>query len=385
MGPLAGVRVVELGSIGPGPWCAMMLSDMGAEVIRVDRPEDVLRYDRKSPSYELGYLRGRRSVAIDLKHADGLSTALQLIEQADVVIEGSRPGVAERLGVGPEECLERNPRLVYGRMTGWGQDGPLAQSPGHDLNYLALTGLLDAIGTSEHPVPPLNLVGDYGGGGMLLAFGVVCGVFEARNSGRGQVIDAAMVDGAALLGSLFYTLQQRGAWSPERGTNRLDGGSPFYRTYRTSDDRWVSVAANEPQFFTVLVDALGIPRDELPEQHDVSGWDVMAARFAEVFLTRTRDEWTKILQPLDACFAPVLTLDEAPRHEHSVARGAFVEVGGLTQPAPAPRFGRTPGAVSRPAALPGEHTVEVLTDWGFDDAEVATLVDSEAVVQRGGA
>jgi alpha-methylacyl-CoA racemase len=381
VGPLQGTKVVEIASIGPGPWCAMMLADMGAEVIRVDRPEHVRDYRYGQHPADFVNRRGRRSAGVDLKHPDGAEVVLRLAEQADALIEGNRPGVAERLGIGPRECLARNPRLVYGRMTGWGQEGPLARTPGHDLNYLALTGLLHAIGPAHgRPVPPLNLVGDYGGGGMLLAFGLVAGLLEASRSGRGQVVDAAMVDGASLLGSMFHGLQQLGFWHDRRESNRLDGGAPFYGTYQTSDGKWVAVAANEPKFYRVLVEALGLSLDQLPPQMDQSAWPDVRDRFTAIFVTRTRDEWVKLMQSLETCFSPVLTLEEALGHEHSVARSAFVPVDGVLQAAPAPRFGRTPGAVAGPAARPGEHTEVVLRDWGFDHAEIADLITRQAIV-----
>ena len=382
MGPLEGVKVVEIASIGPGPWCAMMLSDMGAEVIRVDRADHVREHASGQRPFDFVNRRGRRSVGVDLKHRDGAEVVLRLAERADALIEGSRPGVAERLGIGPDQCLARNPRLVYGRMTGWGQQGPLSQAPGHDLNYLALTGLLHAIGPAQgRPVPPLNLVGDYGGGGMLLAFGIMAGLWEASRSGRGQVVDAAMVDGASLLGSIFHGLRQSGMWHDRRESNRLDGGAPFYGTYETSDGRWVAVAANEPKFYGVLVEALGFSLDELPPQLDQDTWPGVKERFAAIFRTRSREEWVKLLQPLETCFSPVLTLDEALGHEHNAARSAFVPVDGVLQAAPAPRFGRTPGAVAGPAARPGEHTEEALRDWGFPPAEITDLETRQAIAQ----
>jgi alpha-methylacyl-CoA racemase len=381
VGPLEGVKVVEIASIGPGPWCAMMLSDMGAEVIRVDRPDHVLTYVEGQRPVDFVIRRGRRSIGVDLKNPAGVEVVLRLAVQADALIEGSRPGVAERLGIGPDQCLRRNPRLVYGRMTGWGHEGPLSASPGHDLNYLAITGLLHAIGPEGRPVPPLNLVGDYGGGGMLLAFGIVSGLLEASRSQRGQVLDAAMVDGVSLLGANFHGLRQVGAWHDRRESNRLDGGAPFYRTYETSDGGWVAVAANEPKFYRVLVEALGLSLDELPPQLDQGTWPGVKERFAAIFLTRTRAEWVKLLQPLETCFSPVLTLDESLGYEHSVARSAFVPVDGVLQAAPAPRFGRTPGAVAGPAARPGEHTEEALRDWGFTPAEITDLETRQAIAQ----
>lgn len=383
MGPLEGVRIVEIGSIGPGPFCAMMLADMGADVVRVDRPASSPgATDAGDDGLPIDFVnrRGRRSLGVDLKHPRGVEVVLRLAETADALIEGFRPGVAERLGIGPDECLRRNPRLVYGRMTGWGQQGPMATAPGHDINYLALTGLLHAIGPAERPIPPLNLVGDFGGGGMLLAFGVVCGVLEASRSGQGQVVDAAMLDGASLLGSMFHGLRQIGQWEDRRESNRLDGGAPFYGTYETADGRWVAIAANEPQFYAVLLDVLELPADELPAQMDQSSWPEMRKRFAEIFAGRTRQEWEQRFAGLETCFSPVLTLDEALRHEHNTTREVFVPVEGVLQPAPAPRFGRTPGAVAGGAARPGEHTETVLRDWGFADAEVSELTRAGAVV-----
>ncbi|MCG3753923.1 CaiB/BaiF CoA-transferase family protein [Amycolatopsis sp. Poz14] len=377
MGPLDGVRVVEVGSIGPGPWCAMMLSDMGAEVLRLDRADQV--GGPAGRPIDFVNRRGRRSVGVDLKHPEGAEVVLRLAEKADALIEGFRPGVAERLGIGPKECLERNPRLVYGRMTGWGQDGPLAQVPGHDINYLALTGLLHAIGPAERPMPPLNLVGDFGGGGLLLAFGVVCGVLEAARSGQGQVFDSAMLDGAALLGSMVHGLRQTGSWHDRRESNRHDGGAPFYGAYETSDGRWVAIAANEPRFYRVLVEALGLDLAELPPQLDQESWPAVRAQFAEIFRTRTREEWVKLMAPLDTCFSPVLTLDEAREHEHNVAREVFVPHDGVLQAAPAPRFERTPGRIQGPAPLPGEHTSAALADWGFADDEIGALLKNGAV------
>jgi alpha-methylacyl-CoA racemase len=381
-GPLTGVKVVEIASIGPGPWCAMMLSDMGAEVIRVDRVDNAGVPVVAGKPYDFVNRRGRRSIGVDLKSPGGAEVVLRLVDRADALIEGSRPGVAESLGIGPEECLARNPALVYGRMTGWGQEGPLAQQPGHDLNYIALSGLLHAIGPARgRPMPPLNLVGDFGGGGLLLAFGIAAGLIEAARSGRGQVVDAAMLDGTNLLGSMFHGLRQIGAWQDRRESNRLDGGAPFYGTYETSEGRWVAIAANEPKFYAVLIEALGLADTELPAQGDQARWPELRARFAAIFRTRTRDEWVEVFRPLDTCFSPVLTLDEAPTHEHGAARSSFVPVDGVLQAAPAPRFARTPGAVAGPAAHPGEHTDEVLNAWGFTADEVAELAAAGTVAQ----
>jgi alpha-methylacyl-CoA racemase len=350
---------VELGSIGPGPWCAMMLSDMGAEVIRVDRPADVRSGEGRS--FDFVHRRGRRSLGVDLKTPGGAEVVLRLVEQADVLIEGNRPGVAERLGVGPDECLTRNPRLVYGRMTGWGQDGPLAQVPGHDINYLALSGLLHAIGPADRPVPPLNLVGDYGGGGMLLAFGVACALYERERSGLGQVLDVAMVDGVASLMTIVCQLQAQGSWSPQRGENFLDGGSPWYRAYATADGRFVTVAAIEAKFYSLLLARLGLDEGDWP-QWDRERWPAMTARLEQLFGQRTLDEWRVELEGTDACFAAALRVDEAARHPQLAARGTYVALDGVLQPAPVPRFSRTPGAIQGPPPLPGEHTHEVLAE-----------------------
>ncbi len=371
-GPLRGIRVVELAGIGPGPFAAMLLADLGAEVVRVERREPAGRLG-DDPALELLY-RGRRSIALDLKQPDGLEAALRLVERADALIEGFRPGVTERLGLGPSDCLERNPRLVYGRMTGWGQEGPLASTAGHDVAYIALAGALGHIGTEgEPPVPPINLLGDFGGGGAFLALGVVAALVEAASSGAGQVVDAAIVDGAASMMTPFHGLAAAGLLGP-RGTNLLDGGAPFYGVYECADGGYLAVGPLEPKFYAELVQLLGLA-EELPlgSQYDRSTWpqarEVLAARFRE----RTRDEWAAVFEGTDACVAPVLTLDEAVEHEHHRARGTFVDVAGVVQPGPAPRFSRTPGRVQRPPAIPGEHTDEVLVDWGFEPDEVERL------------
>ncbi|HET9731559.1 MAG TPA: CaiB/BaiF CoA-transferase family protein [Acidimicrobiales bacterium] len=378
-GPLSGVKVVEVAGIGPGPFAAMMLADMGAEVVRVDRAQAVRGGDPASPPMD-ALNRGRRSIGVDLKHPDGVETVLRLVERADALIEGFRPGVAERLGIGPDVCLGRRPSLVYGRMTGWGQDGPYASMAGHDINYIALAGALHPIGRAGGPpVPPLNLVGDFGGGGMFLAFGVVCGLLEARTSGRGQVVDAAMVDGAAILTTMFHSFTAMGMWSPERGTNLLDTGAHFYDVYECSDGEYVSVGSIEPQFYAELLRLTGLEGDDLPHQMDRSHWPALKERLAAVFRTRSRDEWCKIMEGTDVCFAPVLSLTEAPEHPHNVQRSTFVEVGGVRQPAPAPRFSRTRPEVERPPAHAGQHTDEVLADWGFTEGEVANLRSAGAV------
>ncbi len=378
MGPLAGYRIIELAGIGPGPFCGMMLSDMGAEVIRVERPVQ----GGKRARDVLG--RNRKSLAVDLKQPDGVETVLRLCEGADALFEGFRPGVTERLGLGPEDCMGRNPRLVYGRMTGWGQDGPMAQAAGHDINYIGLSGALHAIGRKgERPVPPLNLVGDFGGGGMLLAFGLVCGLLEAQRSGQGQVVDAAMVDGAASLMAMFFSFAAQGAFRPERGTNLLDGGAHFYDTYETADGEHVCIGSIEPQFYALLIEKAGLDPEQFAPQMDPTQWAPLKATLTEVFKTRTRDEWCSIMEGTDVCFSPVLSIFEAPEHPHNKARGTFLEIDGLTQPAPAPRFSRTVPKVRGAARIAGEDSVEVLQSFGFSDAEIDALVTGGAVVNLG--
>jgi len=378
-GPLSGIRVIEIAGIGPGPFCAMVLADMGAEVLRVDRAAEV-DDPAMATTAELLVKRGRRSVAVDLKNPEGAVAVLRLAERADVLIEGFRPGVAERLGIGPDACLEANPRLVYGRMTGWGQTGPDALEPGHDLNYVAITGALAAMGRpGEAPAPPLNLVGDYGGGGMLLAVGVLAALLEARTSGAGQVVDAAMADGAALLSTVFFGMRDLGHWNEERGANLIDGGAPFYDVYETSDGRHVSLGAIEPQFYAAMLRVLGLEDEAPADQMDTRAWPAFKRRVAAVVLTRTRDEWCAAMEGAGACFAPVLTFDEARTYPANVARERFVEHGGFVQPAPAPRFGRTPSAIAAPAPLPGEHTEAALASWGFTGPEIRALLDAGAV------
>ncbi len=368
MGPLAGYRIVELAGIGPGPFCGMMLSDMGAEVIRIDRlnpgagrSKDVLA-------------RNRRSVAVDLKTEAGVETVLRIVDRADGLFEGFRPGVTERLGLGPEVCQARNAKLVYGRMTGWGQTGPMAQAAGHDINYIGLAGALHAIGRAgERPVPPLNLVGDFGGGGMLLAYGMVCGLLEAQKSGQGQVIDAAMVDGAASLMAMFFSMAAGGGFSAARGTNLLDTGAHFYDTYETSDGEHICIGSIEPQFYALLVEKSGVDPERFAKQMDPSKWPEYKAELAEVFKSKTRDEWCTIMEGSDVCFAPVLSIFEAPQHPHNKERQTFIDVDGVMQPAPAPRFSRTVPNVSHGARAPGEDSTAVLEDCGFDGAEIAAL------------
>ncbi len=380
MGPLEGVTVLELAGIGPGPFAAMMLSDMGATVIRIDRAGAVRGGDPDQPPPD-SLTRGRRSIGVDLKHPDGVATVLSMVEQADVVMEGFRPGVTERMGLGPDDCLARNPRIVYGRMTGWGQDGPYAMAAGHDINYLALAGALEPIGRAgEAPVPPLNLVGDFGGGGMFLAFGIVCALFEAQRSGQGQVVDAAMVDGAATLMSMFWGMKAMGFWQPERGTNMLDTGAHFYDVYECADGGYVSIGSIEPQFYAELLRLSGLgEHDDLPPQMDRAQWPAMKERVAELFKTRTRAEWCEIMEHSDVCFAPVLSMDEATQHPHNVARGVFTEVNGVTQQSPAPRFSRTSPEIQGPAAHPGQHTDDVLARFGLDADRIAELRASGAV------
>ena len=375
-GPLAGIRVVEMVGLGPCPFAAMMLADMGAEVIRVDRkaaPGAANPFPMLGTKYDV-MARGRRSLALDLKHPQGRETLLRLLGKADIVLEGFRPGVMERLGLGPEACQAHNPALVYGRVTGWGQEGPLAQAAGHDINYVALTGMLHAMGRQDTPpAPPLNLVGDFGGGAMMLAFGVLCAVLEARTSGKGQVVDAAMTDGAALLGAMMYGFRAYGAWSDTRGANLLDGGAHFYDTYACADGKFISIGAIEPQFYALLLELAGIDDPAFAAQMDPSSWPALKEKTAALFRTRSRDEWCRLLEGTDACFAPVLDMAEAPQHPHNVARAAFVEIGGVTQPAPAPRFSRTAPEIGITPALPGQHTAAVLADWGWTQDEIAAL------------
>jgi alpha-methylacyl-CoA racemase len=379
MGPLAGVKIVELAGIGPGPFAGMLLSDMGADIIRVDRAQQVNPAQFDKVNLEPLY-RGRRSIGVDLKNPEGVELVLQLTDAADALFEGFRPGVTERLGLGPDVCLARNPKLVYGRMTGWGQDGPMAQAAGHDINYIALAGALAHFGRAgDKPTPPINLVGDFGGGGMFMAFGLVCGILEAQRSGKGQVIDVAMVDGTASLMSMMWGLKQIGAWREQHGTNVLDTGAPFYDTYETKDAKFVSLGSLEPQFYAELLRRLGLEQEELPAQMDPSGWDTLRTRFTDLFKTKTRAEWDELLLGSDACYAPVLTMSEATNDAHMKARQTIIERDGVAQPAPAPRFSRTTAEVQRSAPWPGQHTDEALADWGIAAAEVAKLRETGAV------
>jgi alpha-methylacyl-CoA racemase len=380
-GPLSGYRIIEIAGIGPGPFAAMLLADMGAEVIRVERAQAVRGPAPDAPHYDV-MLRGRRNVALDLKHPDGVATLLDLVEQADALIEGFRPGVMERLGIGPDACLARNPKLVFGRMTGWGQEGPYAQAAGHDINYISLAGSLAHFARAgEAPVPPLNMVGDFGGGGMFLAYGVVCALLEAQRSGRGQVVDTAMVDGAAVLMSMFWAFKTIGMFDENApGTNLLDTGAHFYDVFECADGLYVSLGSIEPQFYAELLRLTGLEGDpEFAKQMDKTMWPHLKERLREVMRSRTRDEWCAIMEHTDVCFAPVLTMSEAAEHPHNVERGTFIEVAGVTQPRPAPRFSRTVPEVRSAPAHPGQHSREVLADWGVPTDRIEALLASGAV------
>ncbi|MCX4092906.1 CaiB/BaiF CoA transferase family protein [Nocardia sp. alder85J] len=385
-GPLSQVKVLELRGRGPGPFGAMVLADLGADVVSLIRPAETTAADSGAERMINGsrridpVLRGRRTLAVDLKHPEGRATALRLADHADVLVEGNRPGVAERLGLGPQVCLDRNPRLVYARITGWGQDGPLAHTPGHDINYVALSGTLDLLRDRDgRPTPPLNLLGDYGGGGMLLVIGILAALAERTHSGRGQVVDAAMLDGIALLTTVVHGMRAEGLWSQTPGGNILDLAAPFYNVYRTADDRWVSIGCGEPRFYARLLDHLGLTAELLPHQGDPATWPAATARIAEVFATGTFEHWRTLLEDTDTCFAPVLTLDEAAAHPHHRARGTFTSVDGVVQPAPAPRFGRTPATTPPPPAA--EDPAAVLRDWGVAPADIGTVLDSGAVTR----
>jgi alpha-methylacyl-CoA racemase len=376
MGPLHGVKIIEIAGIGPGPFAAMLLADMGAEVLRIDRIPK-----RPARAKNLDVLaRGRPSVGMDLKHEAAVATLLGLCERADALLEGFRPGVMERLGLGPDACLARNPKLVYGRMTGWGQDGPLAQAAGHDIDYIALAGALHAIGRAgDKPLPPLNLVGDFGGGGMLLAFGVTCALLEAQRSSRGQVVDAAMIDGASLLMAMFYGLSAMGAHGERRGENLLDTGAHFYEVYETADGKHVAIGAIEPQFYAELLRRLELDPAMLPPQMDRQSWPAMKQRFAAIFKQRTREQWCTLLEGSEACFAPVLSMREAASHPHLVARKSLVELEGTLQPAPAPRFSRSVPDVPKPPSTPAQDTDSALLAWGVPERELAALRAAGAI------
>jgi alpha-methylacyl-CoA racemase len=375
-GPLVGVKIVEFAGIGPGPFCGMLLADLGADVVRIDRAESVGR------SFPDLANRGKRSIAVDLKKPEGVEAALSLIEKADGLIEGFRPGVMERLGVGPEVALKRNPKLVFGRMTGWGQTGPWASMAGHDIDYIALTGALHTMGRKgEPPAPPLNLVGDFGGGALYLAFGLLAGIIEAKSSGKGQVIDCAMIDGAASLMTMFYGMKAAGIWTANRDDNMLDGGAHFYDTYECADGEYLAIGAIEPQFHAIFVKGLGLPADAFPAQMSREHWPEYTRRVAEVVKTKSRDDWMKVFDGTDACIAPVLSMEEAPKHPHNAERKTFVEAFGVTQPGPAPRFSRTAGAVNGVPALAGKHSKDVLEGWGIEAERVAAFLSTGAVSQ----
>ncbi|MBA3028293.1 MAG: CoA transferase [Desulfobacteraceae bacterium] len=374
MGPLKGIKIIEIAGIGPGPFCAMMLADMGADIIRVDR--------KGNPG--LGKMdllnRSRRSIAVDLKKPEAVELVLKLVEKADGIMEGFRPGVMEKLGLGPEVCLKRNPKIVFGRMTGWGQDGPLALAAGHDINYISIAGVLHAIGhAGGKPVPPLNLVGDFGGGGMFLAFGMVCGILEAAKSGKGQVVDAAMVDGAASLMTLMWGLKTMGMWTDERGVNLLDTGAHFYDAYETADGKYISIGSIEPQFYQLLLKLAKIDDPDFAYQQNREKWPELKEKITRIFKTKTREEWCKIMEGSDVCFAPVLSMEEALQHPHNIARSTFIEVDGVSQPAPAPRFSRTVAEISGPPPLAGEHNETALLDWGLSKDEIQSLLNKEAL------
>ncbi len=376
MGPLEGIKILEVGGIGPGPFCGMMLSDMGADIVRIERRGGLSLTD---PKYDL-LTRNRRSVFIDLRKPEGVETVLKMVEQVDALQEGFRPGVMEKLGLSPEVCLERNPKLVYGRMTGFGQEGPLAKAAGHDINYISMSGALHAIGRKgEKPVPPLNLVGDFGGGGMMLAFGMVCALFEAQKSGKGQVVDAAMIDGSAALMAIIYGLKAAGLWTDRCGDNLLDTGAHFYDTYETADGKFISIGSIEPQFYALLLELAEIDDPEFKEQLDFTKWPSLKTKLDDLFKTKTRDVWCDLMEGTDICFAPVLSLDEAPQHPHNQKRMTFVEVEGVVQPAPAPRFSRTKPELKTAPPIPGQDTQPVLEDFGFTIDEIEMLKQSQAI------
>ena len=372
-GPLDGLKVIEFAGIGPGPFCGMLLSDLGADVVRIDR-----KGGRGGSKFDVTG-RGRRSVALDLKVPASIEACLKLAESADVLFEGFRPGVMERLGLGPDVVLKRNPKIVYGRMTGWGQTGPYANAAGHDMNYIAISGALHAIGLGDKPIPPLNLVGDFGGGALYLAFGLLAGVIHARASGQGQVIDCAMSDGAASLMAMFYGFKASGMWTDNRRENMLDGGAHFYDTYQCSDGRWISIGSIEPQFYALLLEKTGITDPAFQQQMNRAEWPALRAKLAEVIKTKSRAEWCAIMDATDVCFAPVLDLTETASHPHNAARQTFVEIEGVVQPAPAPRFSATPGAIQGLSPPVGAHNDEAFTDWGFAAGEIEALKTAGAL------
>ena len=374
MGPLTGIRIIELAGIGPGPFCGMMLADMGAEIIRIDRSGG------KQANKTDILARGRRSIAVNLKDPTGVKLVLSMVKTADALFEGFRPGVTERLGLGPEDCMALQPKLVYGRMTGWGQTGPMAQAAGHDINYIGLAGALHAIGRhSEKPLPPLNLVGDFGGGGMLLAFGLVCALLEAKQSGKGQVVDAAMVDGTAALMAMFFSMRASGHFRDTRGTNLLDGAAHFYDTYETGDGKHICIGSIEPQFYALLIEKTGVDAERFKPQMNSTMWAELSEELTVVFKTKTRAEWCDIMEGTDICFAPVLSMAEAPEHPHNKARSTFLEIDGVTQPAPAPRFSRTTPSIQGSPRAPGADTRAILEQQGLAEADIAALIEQGIV------
>ena len=375
MGPLKGLKIIEMAGIGPGPFCGMVLADLGAEIIRVDRASAIGTGSKKEPSN-----RGKKSIAVDLKAKEGVEVVLKLVETADAIFEGFRPGVMERLGIGPEVCLARNDRIVFGRMTGWGQEGPLANAAGHDINYISLSGALAAIGRpGSPPVPPLNLIGDFGGGGMLLALGLVAALLESKESKKGQVVDAAMTDGSALLMTMIYSMQSSGMWKTTMGSNLLDGGSHFYDTYECKDGKFISIGSIEPQFYALLCQIAELDEKVFSRQMSRDLWPEQKEEIKKIFLKKTRDEWCELMEGTDVCFAPVLDMSEAPHHPHNKERKTFIDLEGVTQPAPAPRFSRTePEVVSSPSIV-GEHTSEVLSSIGLSEEDIGSLKSSGAV------
>ncbi len=378
MGPLSGKRIVEIAGIGPGPFCAMLLADLGAEVVRVDRASAVPDTMPDSPNLDL-LNRGRRSIGVNLKMPEGIETVLKLVQESDALIEGFRPGVAERLGIGPKECLARNPKLIYGRMTGWGQEGTYSLMAGHDINYIALSGVLGMIGREgEKPIPPVNLVGDFGGGGMLLALGICAALVETAKSGKGQIIDAAMTDGSALLSTMMHSFKAMGIWG-ERGTNLLDTGAPFYDVFECADGEFISIGSIEPQFYSELLRITEIDQSENPKQMDRTKWEEMKSKIADAIKEKTRSEWEELMEGTDVCFAPVLSMDEAYRHPHNKERSTFIEIAGVMQPAPAPRFSRTPASVSSPPPHAGQHTEEVLASLGLSNDEILELREQKII------
>lgn len=378
MGPLDGKQIIEIAGIGPGPFCAMVLADLGAEVIRVDRASAVPDEFPDGPSMDL-LNRGRDSIAVDLKKEEGVETVLRIVENADALIEGFRPGVAERLGIGPEKCLKRNPKLIYGRMTGWGQYGSYSQMAGHDINYIALSGVLGLIGREdESPVPPVNLIGDFGGGGMLLALGICAALVETAESGKGQVVDAAMTDGSALLATMVHSFAAMGIWG-KRGTNMLDTGAPFYDVYECADGEYISLGSIEPQFYSELMRITGLENEDMPSQMDRTNWGQAKERIKEKIRSKSREEWVQLMEGSDVCFAPVLSIDEAIQHPHNRERETFVEISGVMQPAPAPRFSRTPSEISSPPPHPGQQTDQILSQQGFSKEEIDSLKENKVV------